>query len=90
MNCGVSCRCGSDPTLLWLWRRPVATAPIRPLAGEPTYASGAAQEKTKRQKKKRKENSREDVLRDSTSSGGKNEILFKSHKEKQVNKQETN
>ena len=24
-----------DPPLLWLWRRPVATAPIRPLAWEP-------------------------------------------------------
>ena len=40
-----------DPALLWLWHRPVATAPIRPLAWEPPYASGAAQEKAKRQKK---------------------------------------
>ena len=54
--------------MLWLWRRPVATAPIQPLAWEPPYAEGAAQEiakttttttttttkrqKTKRQKKK--------------------------------------
>ena len=30
--------------MLWLWRRPVATAPIRPLAWEPPYAAGAAQE----------------------------------------------
>ena len=37
-------RCGSDPALLWLWRRPVATAPIQPLAWEPPYAAGAAQE----------------------------------------------
>ena len=29
---GVSHRRGSDPTLLWLWYRPAATAPIRPLA----------------------------------------------------------
>ena len=28
VNCGVGCRRGSDPALLWLWRRPVATAPI--------------------------------------------------------------
>ena len=42
--------CGSDPTLLWLWRRPVATDPIRPRAWEPPYAVGAAQEKAKRQK----------------------------------------
>ena len=38
--------------LLWLWRRPAAAAPIRPLAWEPPYASGAAQEMAKRQKKK--------------------------------------
>jgi len=48
MTCGVGHRCGSDPTLLWLWRRPVATAPIRPLAGEPPYAKGAALEKGKK------------------------------------------
>ena len=30
--------------MLWLWRRLVATAPIRPLAWEPPYAAGAAQE----------------------------------------------
>src|SRR5512135_1808292 len=34
MSCGVGCRRGSDPALLWLWCRPVATAPIRPLAWE--------------------------------------------------------
>ena len=52
MSCGVGCRCGSDPVLLWLWCRPVATVPIRPLAWEPSYAAGAALEKAKRQKKK--------------------------------------
>ena len=31
---GVDHRRGSDPALPWLWRRPVATAPIRPLAWE--------------------------------------------------------
>ena len=34
-----------DPALLWLWRRLVATPPIRPLAWEPPCASGAALEK---------------------------------------------
>jgi len=61
MSCGVGCRRGSDPALLWLWRRPVAIAPIQPLAWEPPYAVGAAQEiaattttkKDKRQKKKK-------------------------------------
>ena len=39
-----------DPALLWLWCRPAATAPIRPLAWEPPYAMEAALEKAKRQK----------------------------------------
>ena len=45
MNCGVGRRHGSDgsdPALLWLWYRLVATAPIGPLAWEPPYAAGAA------------------------------------------------
>ena len=50
---GVGCRHSLDPALLWLWRRLVATALIRPLAWEPPHASGAALEKTKRQKKKK-------------------------------------
>ena len=53
MSCGVGHRCGSDPTLLWLWCRPVATAPIGPLVWEPPYATGVVQEKAKRQKKKK-------------------------------------
>ena len=52
MSCGVGCRRGSDPSLLWLWRRPAATALISPLAWEPPYAVGVAPEKAKRQKKK--------------------------------------
>ena len=42
MSCDVGHRRGSDPTLLSLWRRPVSTALIRPLAWEPPYAAGAA------------------------------------------------
>ena len=42
-------RRGSDPTSLWLWRRPVATAPIQRLAWEPPYTTGAALEMAKRQ-----------------------------------------
>ena len=38
MSCGVGHRGGSDPTLLWLWCKTAATAPIRPLAWEPPYA----------------------------------------------------
>ena len=51
MSCGVVCRRGLDPTLLWLWRRPAAVAPNRPLAWEPPCAKGAALKKTKDQKK---------------------------------------
>ena len=47
-------RHGSDPALLWLWHRPAATAPIRPLAWEPPYAVGMALEKAKRQKQTKK------------------------------------
>ena len=63
MSCGVGCRRGSDPALLWLWRRPVATAPIQPLAWEPPYAAGAAQEMAKRQKKKKKGNEEVQTIR---------------------------
>ena len=38
MSCGVGRRCGSDPTLLWLWSRPAAAAPIQPVAWELPYA----------------------------------------------------
>ena len=55
MSCGVDLRRRRDPTLLCFWRRPVATALIRPLAWELTYAMGEAQEMAKRQKKKKKE-----------------------------------
>ena len=50
MSCGVDCRLGLDPVLLWLWCRLAAIAPIRPLAGEPPYAEGVA---LKRQGKKK-------------------------------------
>ena len=68
MSCGVGCRRGSDPVLLWLWRRPVATAPIGPLAWEPPYAVGAAQEiatttKDKKTKKTKTKNKKQKLKR---------------------------
>ena len=54
MGYGVGHRCGSDPELLWLWRRPAATALIGPLAWEPPYAEGVTLEKAKRQKNPQK------------------------------------
>ena len=47
MSCGVGCRRGLDRR-----RGPAATAPIRPLAWGPPYASGVALEMAKRQKKR--------------------------------------
>ena len=53
MSCGIGRRRGSDPVLLWLWRRLAAAAPFGPLAWEPTYAAGTAlkDKKTKKYKK---------------------------------------
>ena len=65
MSCGIGHRRGSDPELLWLWRRLMATAPIRPLAWEPPYAAGAAQEIAKRQKNKNKINNQFNFPKDS-------------------------
>ena len=54
MSYGVGCSHGLDPELLWLWHRLVPTAPIRPLAQEPPYAVGVAQEMAKRQTKQKR------------------------------------
>ena len=59
MSDGVGPRCSSDLVLLWLWRRPAATALIRPQAWEPPYAAGAAVEKAKIPKKKKKTNKKQ-------------------------------
>ena len=44
-----------DQALLWLWRRPVATAPIRSLTWEPPYAAGVALEMAKRQQQQQQQ-----------------------------------
>ena len=54
MSCGVGRRRGSDLALLWLWCKPAATAPIRPLAWEPPYAAGATLKKAKVLQNKKK------------------------------------
>ena len=55
MSCGVGHRHGSDPELLWLWCRPAAVSPIRPLAWEPPFISGTAlKSRGKKRKKERK------------------------------------
>jgi len=51
MSCGVGCRCGSDPALLWLWRRLVAMAPIQPLAWETSTCRRGSPRNSKKKKK---------------------------------------
>ena len=51
VSCGVGHRCGSNMALLWLWRRPAAVVPIRPLAWEPPYAADAALKNKNKQTK---------------------------------------
>ena len=53
MSCGTGRRCGSDtmdPELLWLWYRPAAASPVRPLAWELPHATCVAL-KSKRKEK---------------------------------------
>ena len=50
MSCGVGCRHGLGPALLWLWDRPAAVAPSQPLAWKLPDAAGAALKRQKRKK----------------------------------------
>ena len=55
----------NDPALLWLWCRPVAAAPIRPLAWEPPYAMGEALKRQKaKQTNKNQPNKKDDTAKD--------------------------
>ena len=49
-GCSVGHTCSSDPALPWLWCRPGASPPIRPLACELPCAAGAALKKKKKDK----------------------------------------
>ena len=53
VSCGVGCRHGLDPALLWLLLSPAAAAPMGPLAWELLYVVGAALKKKKKAKKKK-------------------------------------
>ena len=59
MSYGVGRRHDSDPALLWLWRRPAATAPIRPLAWESPYAARGSGPINGKKTKKKRERARE-------------------------------
>ena len=47
VDCGVGCRHGLDPALLWLWRRLAAIALIQLLAWKLPYAAGVALKRKK-------------------------------------------
>ena len=66
MSCGVGRSHSLDLVWpwLWLWCRPVAVAPIRPLAWEPPYAAGAALERqTNKQTNKQTKRSNADIAK---------------------------
>ena len=52
MNCGVGHRHILDLVLPWLWYRPAAAAPVRPLAWEHPHAVGVALKCKKKKKQK--------------------------------------
>ena len=56
MSCGVGHRHGLGLVLLWLWCRPAATAPIRPLTWESPHATHVALKGEKDKKQKQKQN----------------------------------
>ena len=48
MSCGIGHRCSLDPTLLWLWCKLAAAAPIQPLAWKLPCGTGVALKKKER------------------------------------------
>ena len=62
VSCGVGRRRGLDPTLLWLWCRPVATSPIQPLAWEHPHAVGAVLKKEKKKKRKKERKKERNII----------------------------
>ena len=54
MSCGVGCRGGSDPELLWLWCESAAVAPVLSLAWEFSYVDGVVLKSNKKKKRKEK------------------------------------
>ena len=59
MSSGVGLRYGSNPTLLWLWRRLATAVLIQPLAWELPYTASVALTKKKNKKGKMKKNQSE-------------------------------
>ena len=62
VSCGVGCRLGLDPVLLWLCCRLAAIAPNGPLAWELSYAMGVALKRPKNPTKQQQKTP-SDILR---------------------------
>ena len=60
MSWGVGHRCGLDLALLWLWRRPEATAPIGPVSWHTSICHRCGHKKRKKKKKKKERKKKED------------------------------
>ena len=52
LSCGLGCRLGLDPELLWGWCGPGSVSPRRPLDDNLPYAAGVALKRKKKKKKK--------------------------------------
>ena len=59
MSCGVGCRLGSDPALLWLWYSPTGTTLIWTLAWELPYVKGMALKRPKKKEREREKRKKE-------------------------------
>ena len=75
VSCGVSHRRILDPALLWLWHRPAATAPIRPLAWELPYAVGAALKGPKNEYMKAKKRTNSGVSIDMSANNSERSVI---------------
>ena len=60
MNCGIGCRCGMDPALLW--HRLAAVTLIQPIAWKLPYAASVAIVERKKERRKEKKEERKEEM----------------------------
>ena len=76
MSCSIGHRYGLDSALLWLWCRPAATAPIRPLAWEPPYARKGKMTKKKKNPPKNKQTKKQRIKQHGDSRRSSEKVIF--------------
>ena len=76
--------------MLWLWGRPVATAPIRPLAWEPLFATEADLKKAKKKKQKKKKKKKKKEREEGRKEGRKRKKGRKERKKEKAMNLEAN